>query len=37
MSERATRVIEVNISSGILPTFEAARKEADAIKIWLIR
>ena len=37
MSERATNVIEVNISSGVLPSFDDARKAADSIKMWLIR
>lgn len=37
MSERATNVIEVNISSGVLPTFDEARKAADSIKMWVIR
>lgn len=37
MSKRVTKVISVNISAGVFPTFETAVKEADAIKIWLVR
>lgn len=37
MSKRVSRVMSVNISAGVFPTFEAAVKEADAIKIWLVR
>ena len=37
MSHRVTRVMTVNISAGVFPTYEAATKEANAIKIWLQR
>ena len=37
LSKRVTKVISVNISAGVFPTFETAVKEADAIKIWLVR
>ena len=37
MSERKTKFITINISAGIFPSYEEAKKEADAIKQWIIR
>ena len=37
MSKRKTKVMSVNISAGTFATFEEAVKEANAIKIWIVR
>lgn len=37
MSKRKTKVMSVTISAGTFPNYEAAVKEANAIKAWLVR